>query len=204
MKETFDKITMDEGRQNEMRSALLTKKKATKVWLAPVFGVLAALAIVMIIPATRTVVVNAAEKLIEIMNFRHNGFYITVQETSGTDEDGNEVKGILAEMGQDGNYESFAQAKDGKLYFVLDGKWKDVTDKCSETDYYCYEGKNKDGSKFEIYIGGTPDDYGYCLFTHTKETSSMSVEYNNSDRTDRAWFKKAIKDNPELKKCMQG
>lgn len=199
MKETFDNITMNSARQDEIRSKLMAKKKAKKVWLAPVLAVAAALAIVMIVPSTRAVVVNAAEKLKQLVNFNHNGFSIKIEETYGTDENGVERKGIFGAIAVGEDHEPFAQVKDGRLYFVLDGKWTDVTDKCSENDYFRYEEKGSNGNKVVIFVGGTPKDYGWCVATCNKDASCTSVNYSNGDKTTRNWLKKAIKDNPDLK-----
>ena len=199
MKETFDNITMNSARQDEIRSKLMAKKKAKKVWLAPALAVAAALAIVMIIPSTRAVVVNAAEKLKQLVNFNHNGFSINIEETYVKDENGVERKGVLADFTLGVDHEPFAQVKDGRLYFVLDGKWTDITDKCSENDYFRYEEKGANGNKVVIFVGGTPKDYGWCVAICNKDASCSSVDYSNGDKTTRKWLKKAIKDNPDLK-----
>ena len=199
MKETFDNITMNSARQDEIRSKLMAKKKAKKTWLAPVLAVAAALAIVMIIPSTRAVVVNAAEKLKQLVNFNHNGVSINIEETYLKDENGVERKGVLADFTLGVDHEPFAQVKDGRLYFVLDGKWTDITDKCSENDYFRYEEKGANGNKVVIFVGGTPKDYGWCVAICNKDASCSSVNYSNGDKKTRKWLKKAIKDNPDLK-----
>ena len=199
MKETFDNITMNSARQDEIRSKLMAKKKAKKTWLAPALAVAAALAIVMIVPSTRAVVVNAAEKLKQFVKFNHNGVSINIEETYVTDENGVERKGVLADFTLGEDHEPFAQVKDGRLYFVLDGKWTDITDKCSENDYFRYEEKGANGNKVVIFVGGTPKDYGWCVAICNKDASCSSVDYSNGDKTTRKWLKKAIKDNPDLK-----
>ena len=198
MKETFDNITMNSERQSEMRSMLLTRKKAKKVWLAPALGLVAALAIVMIIPSTRAVVVNAAEKLAEVFHFSRNGLTITGSETSGTDEDGAEIKGVRFSIEMGEGFEPFAQVKDGRLYFVLDGKWKDVTDLCSEKDYYRYEEKAADGTRTVIYVGGTPKDYGWCVTIFDKDSNCTSANFSTSDNGNREWLKKIVADSPDI------
>ena len=60
MKDTFDKVVMDETRQEEIRAGLMKKRKAKTTWLAPVAAIAAAIAVIMIVPSTRKVVVNAA------------------------------------------------------------------------------------------------------------------------------------------------
>ena len=52
MKDTFDKVVMDEEKQEEIRAALMGKKRAKKTWLAPLVAVAAAIAVIMIVPYT--------------------------------------------------------------------------------------------------------------------------------------------------------
>ena len=63
MKDTFDKVVMDETRQEEIRAGLMVKKRAKKTWIAPVAAVAAAIAVIMLVPGTRSAVVKAAETL---------------------------------------------------------------------------------------------------------------------------------------------
>ena len=47
------------------------------------------------------------------------------------------------------------------MYFVLDGKWEDITDKCSASEVFRYEKVDENGYKITLFVGGTPDDYGW-------------------------------------------
>ena len=51
--------------------------------------------------------------------------------------------------------------RDGRIYIVLDGTEKDITKKCSDTQYYAWEHTYEDGTRFLIVVGGTPERMGY-------------------------------------------
>ena len=190
MKDTFNKVVMDETRQEEIRAALMGKKRAKKTWLAPVIAVAAAIAIVFIVPATRTVIVNAAEELLTHIIVEHNKSKIEISQSRETDENGEkayEYLGITMTFEEGGG---FAQEKDGRLFFVLDDEWKDVTDICSSEEFYRYEEKLDDGSKCVIFVGGTPDDYGYTqlFFNQDGEYLTQIGQYHGNP----GWLKKAF------------
>lgn len=163
MKDTFNKVLMDETRQEEIREGLMKKRKAKKTWLAPVAAVAAAIAIIMIVPNTREIVVKAAETLYSTFTSNFNNLNVSIEETSFTGRDGAEFRRVSATYTFD-NVEPWAQVKDGRLYFVLDGKWKDITDKCSASKVFCYEQEDENGYKITLFVGGTPDDYGWGQF----------------------------------------
>lgn len=157
MKDTFDKVIMDESRQEEIRAGLMKKKKAKKTWLAPVA---AAIAIIMIVPGTREIVVKAAETIYSTFTSNFNNLNVSIDETSFTGRDGSQIHRVSATYTFD-DVEPWGQVKDGRLYFVLDGKWEDITDKCSASEVFRYEKVDENGYKITLFVGGTPDDYGW-------------------------------------------
>ena len=160
MKDTFDKVIMDESRQEEIRAGLMKKRKAKKTWLAPVAAVAAAIAIIMIVPGTREIIVKAAETIYSTFTSNFNNLNVSIEETSFTGRDGSQLHRVSATYTFD-NVEPWAQVKDGRLYFVLDGKWEDITDKCSASEIFRYEKVDENGYKITLFVGGTPDDYGW-------------------------------------------
>jgi hypothetical protein len=160
MKDTFDKVIMDESRQEEIRAGLMKKKKAKKTWLAPVAAVAAAIAIIMIVPGTREIIVKAAETIYSTFTSNFNNLNVSIDETSFTGRDGSQIHRVSATYTFD-DVEPWGQVKDGRLYFVLDGKWEDITDKCSASEVFRYEKVDENGYKITLFVGGTPDDYGW-------------------------------------------
>ena len=194
MKETFDKIVLNEDRKLRMRENILEKKSHKMTWVIPVISVCAAIAVVMIVPFTRTAVVNAAERLIQAFTSSHNGHTVSVSETKETDVSGMKIQSFNIDVSQSKNTTDFAQVKDGKLYLVLDGEWTDITGKCSDTKYFKKEIDEKDGSKTMIFIGGTPEDYGwFYMVKHEGESaSSYYSKFSGGDQPE--WLTSALKD----------
>ena len=54
IKSLFSKFELDEAKSDEIRAKLVSKRSAGRVWLIPVIAVAAAIAIIMVIPVTRT------------------------------------------------------------------------------------------------------------------------------------------------------
>ena len=160
MKDTFDKVIMDKSRQEEIRAGLMGKRKAKKIWLAPVAAAIAAIAIIMIIPGTREIVVKAAETIYSTFSSNYNNLNVAVEETSLTGTDGSQIRRVSITYSFT-DTEPWAQVKDGRLYFVLNGEWEDITDKCSASEVFRYEKVDENGYKITLYVGGTPDDYGW-------------------------------------------
>ena len=188
MKETFDKIVLNEDRKEQMRANILEKQPAKKTWLAPVIGIAAACAITMIVPFTRTAVVNAAEKIWSAIVSNHNGLIITYTESPETSDEEKISKSVSVDINAE-NFESFAQEKNGRLFMVLDGKWTDVTDKCGMDKYCRQEVEEKNGGKSILIVGGTPEDHGWLLINKDRKLGNCML--NVKGRPE--WVKKALK-----------
>ena len=192
MKDTFDKVVMDEEKQEEIRAALMGKKRAKKTWLAPLVAVAAAIAVIMIVPYTRAVVVRAAGEILRNITVIHNGRTLKYTEESEIVVDGETVRHFTLDYNVESGY-SYAQVKDNRLYFVLDDKWTDITDVCGEDKYFRYEEKGDDGSKFILYIGGTVSDHGVMQVLLDVDGNCVSVISNNDVLPK--WAEKALKDD---------
>ena len=189
MKDTFDKVVMNEERQQEIRAGLMGKKRAKKTWLAPVVAVAAAIAVIMIVPYTRAIVVNAAETLYAAFTARFNNLTVSVEETSFSGEGGAKIYRISTQY-DFSNYEPWAQVKDGRLFFVLDGKWTDITDKCSATETFLYEQDGENGYKTILFVGGTPDDYGWGQIIRNPNGEMVEgMAFVDDENTEPEWLK---------------
>ena len=56
---------------------------------------------------------------------------------------------------------SYSLVENGRLYLVVGDVKIDVTNQCSDTEYYRYEIVNNDGSRNVIFIGGTINNPGW-------------------------------------------
>lgn len=63
---------------------------------------------------------------------------------------------------------------DDQIYFTLDGSYTNITEECSETDYYSYETEETDGSRHIILVGGPSDHVGWAEFTLLSDGSFFS------------------------------
>lgn len=108
------------------------------------------MAVLLCIPATRNSIVLAVNYIKQIIHTA-DGTVVTYEETD------NERKFTIENIGD----ESYTKVEDGRLYFVISNEIIDITDSCSDTDYYRYEITNSDGSKNVILIGGTIENNGW-------------------------------------------
>ena len=165
LKETFDQVVMDDSRKEQMRGMLSKRKASHPMWINVAAGLAAAIAILMIVPVTRTAIVKAAGKILSGFKTK-SGTSVEVSVTEGTVGDAEYIHGQF-EIKDEAI--DLAKVKDGRLYLVMDDEWTDVTDQCSATEYYRREINNDDGSREVIYIGGTVDDYCWIDFYYPAE-----------------------------------
>ena len=172
-KNTYGKIMIDDGRRAEMEAVIGRKRNKNVIWVRSSLEVVGLIAVLFIIPATRTEIVNAASRIISA--FTANGQEITVEQLP------DESVAVVNEVDEKG----YALVENGRLYFVLGNIKTDVTDQCSETNYYRYELVNSDGSRNVIFVGGTVVDYGWVelVFDNTGKYITNSMGGGGSAQT---------------------
>lgn len=148
-KSTYSKIKIDDSRRTEMETVIGSKKNKNAIWIRSSLAVAGLIAVLFIIPATRTEIVNAASRIISV--FTANGQKITVEQLP------NESVVVVNEVDEKG----YASVENDRLYLVVGDVKIDVTDQCSDTEYYRYEIVNNDGSRNVIIIGGTINNPGW-------------------------------------------
>jgi len=190
MKDTFDKVLMDENTKEEIRNMLAKKRTSRPVWIKAVAGIAAAVIIVMAIPYTRKAVVRAAGQIISSISGNKKVTVTTsIDPYAKTEEIQIHFSGETAD--------SNVKTKDGRLYLVIDNTWTDITDKCSEDEYFRYELPGDPDIKDVLYVGGTPDSYGWIefIFTGSGNTEGGCIisggKYDAKD-TSHEWQKKAF------------
>ena len=77
-KSTYSKIKIDDSRRTEMETVIGSKKNKNTIWIRSSLAVAGLIAVLFIIPATRTEIVNAASRIISV--FTANGQEITVEQ----------------------------------------------------------------------------------------------------------------------------
>lgn len=96
---------------------------------------------------------------------------------------------IMWDAGQE-----YCFVRDGRILLTLDGKTRDITKKCSDTDYYSWERTYKDGTRQLILVGGTPKAAG-CIMVYFFPGGSISFDTPSFyDYRNAPWTAKAEKD----------
>ena len=94
---------------------------------------------------------------------------------------------------------SYTTAENGRLYLNLNNEKTDITDQCSETDYYRHDYTDSEGNKHVLIAGGTVESYGWAEYIFNAEgkyifnTMNIPTDEAKSDETP-VWFAKAEKD----------
>lgn len=148
-KDAYGKIMIDGCRKAEMEAVIRKKKDKSVIWTRSLLVLAGLIAVLFVIPATRTQIVNAASNFIRV--FTATNQEITVEQLP--DESVVTVNDI--------EKTNYTLVENGRLYLVIGDIKIDVTDQCSETEYYRYEINNNDGSKNVIFIGGTIENPGW-------------------------------------------
>ena len=175
MKETLDKIVMDEEKKDEIRKNLLKKKPVSHTWIKVVAAVAAVICAVMIIPFTRNQVLQAAERLFKPIRTK-NGVELDIEYN-----DSNEF--VSATI--NGTPKEYLKVVDDRLILEVEDETIDVTDLCSADDYYRYEVKNDDGTCNLIYVGGTIENYGWVEVVISPD---FFEDNSNQDHAIGVWF----------------
>ena len=74
--------------------------------------------------------------------------------------------------------DAFYDVEGDKLFFTFKDTKQDITDQCSDTDYFKYDYDGEDGLKHTIIIGGTPENPGYAEYAFD-ENGKCVFDFNN-------------------------
>ena len=185
-KSTYDRIIIDDGRRAEMEAVIEKAKNKSKAKIGAAAIATAAVVGLMVIPTTRTQIVNAASMIIRV--FTANGQEITVEQLPNES---------VVSVDYDEN-KDYTLVQDGRLYLVVGDTKIDVTDQCSYTEYYRYEIVNSDGSRNVIFVGGTVENPGWVelIFDSAGNyvTNHMNIKDsgNSVDDDPNAWFNRSM------------
>ncbi len=94
---------------------------------------------------------------------------------------------------------SYTTAENGRLYQNLNDEKTDITDQCSDTDYFRKDYTDSEGNKHVLIAGGTVESYGWAEYIFNAvgkyifNTMNIPTDEANPDETT-VWFTKAEKD----------
>jgi beta-lactamase regulating signal transducer with metallopeptidase domain len=82
-----------------------------------------------------------------------------------------------------------AKIRDGRIYFTLDGSDTEITNYCSEKNYYQYERIADDGYRHVVLIGGAPADIGWAEFIWNENGAFAGSAANYNGEREPAWLR---------------
>lgn len=94
---------------------------------------------------------------------------------------------------------SYTTAENGRLYLNLNDEKTDITDQCSDTDYFRKDYTDSEGNTHVLIAGRTVESYGWAEYIFNTEgkyvfnTMNIPTDEANPDATP-VWFAKAEKD----------
>ena len=94
---------------------------------------------------------------------------------------------------------SYTTAENGRLYLNLNDEKTDITDQCSDTDYFRKDYTDSEGNTHVLIAGGTVESYGWAEYIFNAEgkyifnTMNIPTDEANPDAVP-VWFAKAEKD----------
>ena len=207
IRDCFDSVTMPQDCEIRIRNALGVKQKSTsRRLLKAAASIAAALILILGVVHRDTLTVYAqefyhfvvhtlspnAEELLgkqigEIDPQLDNGYSdITLNY-------GDQSAGITFSGGY------FVEVIDGRLYFTGNMEYIDITDLCSMDTPYIYVLEDNTGILHYLFVGGTPENYGYGEFMYNPNRNGGSWSgggHNHLDRSNHwepyGWFVSAI------------
>lgn len=124
----------------------------------------------------------------------YGGVQIYQMMTGGTFEVGQDKDGNYYASGSvdtDNLISPVELRDDGRLYLIINGEDKDITDACSYTEPYIYEFVAEDGLRHSIIIGGDLDAIGWSEFVWSEDNVAAGghSHFGTSGGSDDApWF----------------
>lgn len=82
----------------------------------------------------------------------------------------------------------YVDVQNGRLYFVLGDIREDVTDKCSDTDYYQYEYTDNRNLRHVILVGGTAADAGWAELIFDENGTYIFNQMDVDATSDSVWL----------------
>lgn len=164
---TFNKVIMDETRKQDIRNHLqqssVKKSRHIPTWVKVSAAAAVLLGITLCIPTSRSAVFAAANHLAAILHLE-NGVTVSYEEKNDGTEESTEYAVQESDIltSDDDPDKSYFEIVDDRIYFVLNNIREDITDQCSNTDYYRYEMEREDGGRSVILIGGTVNNCGWA------------------------------------------
>lgn len=184
-KQAFDCLTTDA--EINLNPASIRHSRTTHVIRR--FG-MAAACLVMLFAASNGICYAATgSSLVHTIIHMANGTSVEYEESD------NSVSFTIEQVGDN----SYTSVENGRLYLDLNGKKTDITDKCSDKDYYRQDYTDAEGNKHVIVAGGTTASHGWAEYIFNSDGAyifnTMNIPNTEADpNANPTWFKNAEKD----------
>ncbi|MBP3233550.1 MAG: hypothetical protein J6M65_03905 [Eubacterium sp.] len=198
--ETFNKVKMNESRKDEIKNMIRDEStmKQSPIKRYYILAAAVIIASIFVIPPTRNMAMAAARYIKNKLSLRSG---IEIEYTNETEGGTINNKGkisnstsvsITQNVGD--NINKYTRSENGKLLFLDGDKTIDITDKCSEDDYYKYSYNLDNENKAVVYVGGTAESSGWIEYAFDNTGKCVSkTKFGNVDGT--TWAEKADKDS---------
>lgn len=184
-KQAFDCLTTDA--EINLNPASIRRSRTTRMFRRLCYT---AACLVMLFAASNGICYAATgSSLVHTIIVMANGANVEISE------DDNSVTFTIEETGD----LSYTTAENGRLYITLNNEKTDITDQCSDTDYFRKDYTDSEGNKHVLIAGGTVESYGWAEYIFNSEgkyifnTMDIPTDDANPDYVP-AWFTKAEKD----------
>lgn len=175
-KETFDAVMMPSAHKEKIRASLSEHFAAThgenvftKRKIRPRRSLVIAAAIVLALALVGFTFGN------QIINLLSGGRFM-VSTSDGTD-----IISVTL-----GSADVPIRVQENQIYFVIDGSDENITNQCSNENYYQYEVTDELGYRHVILIGGTPDNVGWAemVWDSTGKASGCTAVHNSEEEPE--------------------
>ena len=147
---TFDKVRLSESRQEQIRSTLSSQYNTYQEEA----GLMNSKTCALKPKHSRVLVVVAAIVMVMVFVGFTYGSRIIQLLGGGRLEEGRDSKGNNYSSMDTGFASDPVEVRDGQIYFILDGSDTNITDQCSEENFYRYESVDGNGYRHVVLIGG--------------------------------------------------
>ena len=184
--DTFEKIYIKEASKERIRERLeeeMSVKRGISIWRWGAAAV--ALAIVLFaVPYTRNYAFAAVENLRKMFTFS-DGTEVVIEVNE------NETSASVEISDED-----YIRVEDERLYFVLEGERKDITDEVGSDKFFRYEQILEYGNRSVILIGGKAPAYGWVELLFDEDgrylTNRMHVPMSEQEWVEKAMHAEGV------------
>ena len=108
-----------------------------------------------------------------------NGITVEVEDGNYSENESVSKVSITSEDVSD-----YYKVENDRLFFQFKGSKEDITDKCSDSDYYKHEYTDEDSLRHVVVVGGTVQSPGWAEYVFDKDNNLVFDMTNNDGETE--------------------